>query len=432
MRRALGHPAVVAAEGRTVRAARRRHDPGDRQRRHRLRHPRPSSSDRDRDHHLPRLRRRVVGAAAVRRAGRSRRHVPRPAPARAAADVRPAAHRRRLRRWPRSARSRTILFAFSFLPQVVLFVGNMLVSDSALDYFTGHLDVLWKVPVAVLAARRVLRGHRCRDRVADRPPDRRRRGGHRAVPRHVDLVGHHRRRGLRVRRRLGRRAHQRAGVAAVPARPRVPRPHRSRVAAQRRRQRRAARRRDVRRRARSSASACCCAATAGWNADVVAPSPTRATPVARPGVRGRRDRRGRRRLGVVRAEGRAVRAQLLVRPGSDRPARAQRRRQDDADAGDHRSRRRQPGHGARSRAATRVATAQVHGRMALVPEDEAVPAGLTARQFVRYVADLHGVADRERARRRAADRRDARRRRPAGRRRSARACASAPRSPPRS
>ncbi len=36
----------------------------------------------------------------------------------------------------------------------------------------------------------------------------------------------------------------------------------------------------------------------------------------------------------------------------------------------------------------------VHGRMALVPEDEAVPTGLTARQFVRYVADLHGVADR--------------------------------------
>jgi ABC-2 type transport system permease protein len=43
----------------------------------------------------------------------------------------------------------TILFAFSFLPQVVLFVGNMLVSDSSLDYFTSHLDVLWKVPVAV-------------------------------------------------------------------------------------------------------------------------------------------------------------------------------------------------------------------------------------------------------------------------------------------
>ena len=45
----------------------------------------------------------------------------------------------------------SILFAFSFLPQVVLFLGNMLVSDSASDYFTGHLDILWKVPVSVLA-----------------------------------------------------------------------------------------------------------------------------------------------------------------------------------------------------------------------------------------------------------------------------------------
>jgi ABC-2 type transport system permease protein len=43
----------------------------------------------------------------------------------------------------------TILFAFSFLPQVLLFVGNMLVSDSALTYFRGHLDVLWKVPVSI-------------------------------------------------------------------------------------------------------------------------------------------------------------------------------------------------------------------------------------------------------------------------------------------
>jgi ABC-2 type transport system permease protein len=42
----------------------------------------------------------------------------------------------------------TILFAFSYLPQVVLYVGNMLVSDSALDYLTGHLDVLWQVPAA--------------------------------------------------------------------------------------------------------------------------------------------------------------------------------------------------------------------------------------------------------------------------------------------
>ena len=43
MRRALGHPAVVAPEGRAVRAARHRDDPGDRQRRHRLRHARPAS-----------------------------------------------------------------------------------------------------------------------------------------------------------------------------------------------------------------------------------------------------------------------------------------------------------------------------------------------------------------------------------------------------
>jgi ABC-2 type transport system ATP-binding protein len=34
----------------------------------------------------------------------------------------------------------------------------------------------------------------------------------------------------------------------------------------------------------------------------------------------------------------------------------------------------------------------IHHRIALVPEDEAVPTRLTARQLVRYVADLHGVA----------------------------------------
>jgi ABC-2 type transport system permease protein len=44
----------------------------------------------------------------------------------------------------------SILVAFSLLPQMVLFIGNMLVSDSALSYFTGHLDILWKVPTAVL------------------------------------------------------------------------------------------------------------------------------------------------------------------------------------------------------------------------------------------------------------------------------------------
>lgn len=43
----------------------------------------------------------------------------------------------------------TILFAFSFIPQLVLYVGNMLVSDSALTYLREHLDVLWQVPIAV-------------------------------------------------------------------------------------------------------------------------------------------------------------------------------------------------------------------------------------------------------------------------------------------
>jgi ABC-2 type transport system permease protein len=42
-----------------------------------------------------------------------------------------------------------IVFGFGFLPQVVLFVGQMLVSDGALDYFTDHAEVLWQVPIAV-------------------------------------------------------------------------------------------------------------------------------------------------------------------------------------------------------------------------------------------------------------------------------------------
>jgi ABC-2 type transport system ATP-binding protein len=40
---------------------------------------------------------------------------------------------------------------------------------------------------------------------------------------------------------------------------------------------------------------------------------------------------------------------------------------------------------------------QVHRTVALVPEDEAVPGGLTARQFVRYIAALHQVPDRSAA-----------------------------------
>jgi ABC-2 type transport system permease protein len=44
----------------------------------------------------------------------------------------------------------TLLFSFGFLPQVVLFVGQMLVSeDGSLHYARSNLDVLWKVPISV-------------------------------------------------------------------------------------------------------------------------------------------------------------------------------------------------------------------------------------------------------------------------------------------
>ncbi|HET9722253.1 MAG TPA: hypothetical protein VFR44_00245 [Actinomycetota bacterium] len=43
-----------------------------------------------------------------------------------------------------------ILFGFGFLPQVVLFVGQMfVVRGGALDFLTENLEVLWQVPAAV-------------------------------------------------------------------------------------------------------------------------------------------------------------------------------------------------------------------------------------------------------------------------------------------
>ena len=43
-----------------------------------------------------------------------------------------------------------LLFAFSFVPQMVLFIGQMLVNrGGALDYLTENAAVLWQVPVAV-------------------------------------------------------------------------------------------------------------------------------------------------------------------------------------------------------------------------------------------------------------------------------------------
>lgn len=44
-----------------------------------------------------------------------------------------------------------VVFAFSFLPQVILFVGQMLVSGHSLRYASDHAAVLWQVPVAVAA-----------------------------------------------------------------------------------------------------------------------------------------------------------------------------------------------------------------------------------------------------------------------------------------
>jgi ABC-2 type transport system permease protein len=43
-----------------------------------------------------------------------------------------------------------ILFAFSFVPQIILFVGQMLVTDDgALHYARDNAEILWQVPVAV-------------------------------------------------------------------------------------------------------------------------------------------------------------------------------------------------------------------------------------------------------------------------------------------
>lgn len=45
----------------------------------------------------------------------------------------------------------SLVFAFSFLPQVLLFVGQALVSNGALQYVRDNAEVIWQVPVAVTA-----------------------------------------------------------------------------------------------------------------------------------------------------------------------------------------------------------------------------------------------------------------------------------------
>ena len=140
-----------------------------------------------------------------------------------------------------------IMFAFSFIPQVVLFVGNMLVSDSALDYVKGHLDVLWQVPVAValLAIYYAVIGVAIASLT-----DRRIVAGAAVIGLFLVtsissgiLVGDFER-----RRRVAGRGDQRARLAAVPPRPHLPRPLRPQLAAGRRRVRRPAGDRHVHRR----------------------------------------------------------------------------------------------------------------------------------------------------------------------------------------
>ncbi len=43
----------------------------------------------------------------------------------------------------------TVVFAFGYIPQVVLFVGQMLVADGAIDFTRDNAGVLWQAPLSV-------------------------------------------------------------------------------------------------------------------------------------------------------------------------------------------------------------------------------------------------------------------------------------------
>ena len=146
--------------------------------------------------------------------------LPRPAPAGAAADVRPPADRARLRRWPRSGRSPRSCSPSRSCPRSCCSSAtcSSATAPSTTSATTSTCSGRCRSPSVLLALYYAVIG--VADRVADRSAHRRRRRDHRAVPRDVDLVGDHRRRG---RRRLARRPAQRARPAAVPARPRLPR-----------------------------------------------------------------------------------------------------------------------------------------------------------------------------------------------------------------
>ncbi len=140
---------------------------------HRLRDPRPGAGPHP-DHHLPRLRRGVVGPAAVRRHRRARRDVPRPPPARAAADVRPTADRVRLRaRQGRGDRDDPVRLLVPAAGGAVRRQHARQQQRAALLHGAPRRPV--EGARRGRPAGRVLRRHRLRHLVAHRAPHRRRR-----------------------------------------------------------------------------------------------------------------------------------------------------------------------------------------------------------------------------------------------------------------
>ena len=107
-----------------------------------------------------------------------------------------------------------LVFAFGFLPQVVLFLGQMLVSeDGALRYARDNAEVLWQVPVAVAVLAIYYAVDQHRDLVAHVPPHHRRRHDHRPAAH----LGHRER---DPRRAVRRRRPRSAGRPALDGRSR--------------------------------------------------------------------------------------------------------------------------------------------------------------------------------------------------------------------
>ena len=158
--------------------------------------------------------------------------LPRSAPTGAAADVRPTAHRARLRR--RQGRGDRVDHVRLLVPAP----GGAVPRQHARERQRARLPD--GTPRRALEgaggsarAGRVLRHRRRRRVVVHRPADRRRRVHHRHLPRDVDRRGGLGRRQRPPPRWLACRGHQRPGPPAVPARRHLPRHGRPALAAQR-------------------------------------------------------------------------------------------------------------------------------------------------------------------------------------------------------